>query len=356
MRVSEPLEVAGTVIEEIDFRAMSDEDIAASNTFDNVLGAESHPDDPPTPIAVTTANVRTIPKSIEVHLFWAREPDGRIAAEASTWWRNAEENKHIVEIGINVRPDHRRRGLAKALLPLVTDVAEANGRTLILCHTSDRVPEGEEFARRIGAEAGMATHTNRLLLSDVDTEQIERWIAEGPERAPGYSLLAIDGLYPDDLIESIVDLSHVMNTAPRDDLQFEDFVNSVELTREREHNLFAQGFERWNLCARNDETGELAGYTEVFWSEDEPKTVYQGDTGVRPEHRGHALGKWLKAANIKRILDERPQVDNIRTGNADSNDPMLGINHALGFKPYISQTHWQVKVDRVRDYLTGSSV
>jgi hypothetical protein len=37
----------------------------------------------------------------------------------------------------------------------------------------------------------------------------------------------------------------------------------------------------------------------------------------------------------------------IKTSNADSNAPMLGINDKLGFRPYVGTTTWQVHVDRV---------
>jgi mycothiol synthase len=49
---------------------------------------------------------------------------------------------------------------------------------------------------------------------------------------------------------------------------------------------------------------------------------------------------------IDRILRERPLVDRIRTGNADSNVPMLKINHALGFRAYVRRVSWQVNVSQ----------
>jgi mycothiol synthase len=54
---------------------------------------------------------------------------------------------------------------------------------------------------------------------------------------------------------------------------------------------------------------------------------------------------------MQRILDERPQAIDVRTTNADSNDAMLGINHALGFAKYHTNLWWQVEVDRVKAYL-----
>ena len=73
-----------------------------------------------------------------------------------------------------------------------------------------------------------------------------------------------------------------------------------------------------------------------------PKVMWVGSTGVRPEHRGHALGKWMKAAMTLRVLAEKPGVDDIRTGNADSNDAMLAINAAMGYRPLLGVTTWEL--------------
>jgi GNAT superfamily N-acetyltransferase len=155
-------------------------------------------------------------------------------------------------------------------------------------------------------------------------------------------------------VDDVVDVLHVMNDQPRDKLQIEDQTITVEQFREQEQLAFATGGEAWWLFARHDETGNLAGLTDVHWDPNQPETVFQGNTGVRPEHRGHAVGKWLKAAMLLRILDERPGVADIRTGNADSNDAMLGINRQLGFKPFIANTTWQVSLDQVRAYLAAT--
>ena len=42
-------------------------------------------------------------------------------------------------------------------------------------------------------------------------------------------------------------------------------------------------------------------------------------------------------------LGERPEVEVIRTMNANSNAPMLKINIEMGFKHYRSNTLWQVE-------------
>ena len=345
------LELDDFVIVEIDLPSLGDEEIAELNAFGNVLRAESEPDDPPTPDDVAAAAYRNPPAFSVDREFVARDRDGNIVGVAHTSWTRTEDNQHLMNARIDVAPTHRRLGIAKTLLASVVGAAEEAGKTTLISMCTDRVPAGAGFAKRIGGNPGLVGHTNRLVLADVDRQEICRWIDEGPTRAPGYSLLAIDGAFPDDLIAEIVDLFGVMNTAPRDDLDMEDQITTVEEWREIERSFFAQSGEAWLLLARHDATGAIVGWTSVGWFPHEPKTVWQWGTGVRPAHRGYALGKWLKATMLERIFEQRPDVVDIRTHNADSNDPMLGINHAMGFKPFRTDTHWQVRVDAVKEYL-----
>jgi mycothiol synthase len=109
------------------------------------------------------------------------------------------------------------------------------------------------------------------------------------------------------------------------------------------------------LYARH-KSGELAGFTQMFYDPENPENLDQGNTGVAPKYRGHRLGKWLKAAMLQKVFAERPTAKHVRTGNADSNAPMLAINHALGFKPYIAHTVWQIEVEKIKAYLQNKSL
>jgi mycothiol synthase len=338
-------------IVEIDYSKLDDADFVAINAFENELKDEARPEDPKTPLERTIAQVKNLPDFLSFREFWIRDSE-RLIAVAYAWWRKTEENRHLAWADVSVLADARGRGIGKRLLRHLVDVVKADGRTLMSGSTVDRLPSGEAFCRRIGAEVGQEVHTNRLLIADVDTGLVRRWMEEGPVRAPGYSLVAVDGPLPDDIAQNAVDAIDIMNTAPRDDLDWEDFTLTVEHMREIEKAGLAEGTERWFVFARHDDSGRFVGLTEMFWNPASPKVVNQGDTGVHPDHRGHAIGKWLKATTLERVMRERPQVDQIRTGNADSNDAMLGINHALGFTPYIAHLNWQVSVERVEEYLS----
>lgn len=59
------------------------------------------------------------------------------------------------------------------------------------------------------------------------------------------------------------------------------------------------------------------------------------------------LAKWAKAVMLERIQEQQPQVRHVRTSNAFSNAPMLGINQALGFETISAHTEWQAGVDQL---------
>jgi hypothetical protein len=54
---------------------------------------------------------------------------------------------------------------------------------------------------------------------------------------------------------------------------------------------------------------------------------------------------------LLRVLAERPDVEKIDTSNAGSNDAMLSINHALGFRPIERWTGYQNDVDVIAKHL-----
>lgn len=344
---------AGYTVRAIDVRAIADEDIVRFNAFNNTLKAERRPEEPPTPVELSRRYWQNIPSFAEVWM-WAVSPEGSdeiVASAQASFDGSADENKHLLNASIEVRADHRQRGLARDLLGRIVEVADQQGRTLLMGGTVSVVPAGEVFAKRLGADAGLVHRSSELILANVDRELVDRWTAEGPARAPGYSLELIEGPYPEAQYAEICEVTDVMNTAPRDDLDVEDEHLTPEKLAEYEKHLKETGTVRWSMFIRHDESGNLVGFTDTYWQPKLPNTVGQGGTAVHPDHRGFALGKWLKAAMLQKILNERTEATRVLTSNAYSNDAMLGINVALGFKEERSESYWQLPVEQAKTYL-----
>jgi mycothiol synthase len=332
--------------------AATDSEFSAINAFNNALHAEVWPEDASKPLSHTIRSIRGLQQlnDLRVHTFflWA---GARICAEAEVHVPLREDNRHLAFAGIEVLPDYRRQGLAKRLLPHVADTTSAEGRRLIGFGTSEAVPAGETLAEQLGAKRGMKTHTNQLSVEALEPTLLEGWQNGAPKDT--FELGFWDGPYPEEELDAIVELIQVMNTAPRDDLEMEDFKLTPALVRDYERYHAEIGTSRWVAYTREKQTGTLAGYTETFWHPNNPRVLHQGDTGVEPTYRGHGLGKWLKAAMLQRVLSAKPEIAYVRTGNADSNVPMLKINHALGFKPRLAEVWWELPLDKLRSYLDG---
>ena len=247
--------------------------------------------------------------------------------------RTGHGNEHMAWVpDLYVLPSERRRGIGTALLDSIIAVAKDAGRTLVIGgHPNDHVA-GRAFAAAKGAEPGNAERQSRLVLADVDRALMQAWIARASERAGGYSPVAFDDRCPDELLDSFVQMTRVMNTAPRPD-SLDEFVFTAEHRRANEAEREAVDAHQWVVCARHDETGDLVAYTETVFTPHRSWLVEQGDTAVDPAHRNLGLGRWVKAVNILRILDERPQARVIETWNDGTNQPMLGINVEMGFRP-----------------------
>jgi GNAT superfamily N-acetyltransferase len=256
-----------------------------------------------------------------------------------------------MECDLFVRRDQRRAGIGSKLLRRICEQSSSEGRSLLTWSTFDAVPAGETFARRLGARAARVNRTSELRLADVDWAMIDLWANARGERARGYRLEMVDGIFPDHLRGDAAAFHHIMQTQPRDDLDVGDVMIDADDVAELDRALVEAGRERWT-CFVRDPYGNCVGGTEVTFEPWEPTTVLQQNTGIDPAHRGRGLAKWAKAATLDRIRRDRPEAERVRTGNAFSNAPMLAINDALGFKVINTQTEWQADVEQVLQALT----
>jgi mycothiol synthase len=337
------------------FAHASEHEYQAIHRFANIMQAEILPDDPPVPLEEMIAGMKNVPDFISASAWAAWDSEqSKIVGSANVGFMKTDENMHLAWCDLSVLPEYRRQGIGRRLLEAVAEVPKRENRRLMMTGTNARVPAGEAFMERLGGERAMESHTNQLVLAELDQALLVQWMM--PDEAGRFTLESWEGPHPEDLLPAITALNeNAMNTSPRDNIDMEDMHFTPEQMRQMDQQTLAGGTERWTLAAREAASGKFVGYTEVLWNASRPQILRQGGTGVYTEFQGHGLGKRLKAAMLDKVLRERPEARFVRTGNADSNGPMLRINHALGFRPYLSRTEWQVKTSKVLAYLDVSA-
>jgi mycothiol synthase len=340
--------VPAWTIEEWPIREQPDELLRELYHARDALHQEWAPGDPRRSLDDEIAEIRHMPPPEGGVMLVARDAAGSVAGFSSCGWEQLTGWDHVLWVGVAVLPGRRRQGLGRLLLDRSAGVAERQGLRLVIGRTRENVPAGAEFCRQFGADPAQVGRENRLDLRTVDRALVDRWIAEGPVRAPGYRLQFVDGRTPPELAGRVADVMNVMNTAPRDDLDVDDMVVTAELVSQYEDAAAAAGHGHWAYYAVDGATGRFVGVTDISIRPGTPDRVHVGDTAVDPAHRGKGLGKWLKAAITKKIIDELPEVRWVITWNAGSNDAMLAINNQLGFRPAAVTTTWQLATSDLR--------
>ena len=253
------------------------------------------------------------------------------AVAGGTVATSEHDNLHLAWLGFQVHPDHRRRGYGTAMLEHLVAETRAQGRTSIGTDGWEN-DATRGFAVRHGFKEGSRAVQRRQLLAALDWAEIEGLHARSGAQASAYELVRREGRTPDDELAAMADLTAAINDAPTDDLDIEDEVFSPERVRGYEDAQLAKGHRLYRVFARHRETGDLAGHTVVVVDGERPQLAEQHDTSVVGAHRGHRLGMLLKTDMNLWLRDVEPQLTEISTWNAESNDFMIGVNEALGYR------------------------
>jgi GNAT superfamily N-acetyltransferase len=241
------------------------------------------------------------------------------------------ENRDRAGLSLEVQPEHRRRGIGRALLRHAAQRAAENQRSVLRMEVFQG-SAGEAFARHLGASPGLTDARRVLVLAKQPAGHAAALRESAAPAAAGYTLVSWTGYTPREYLDGIAAVSNAMSDAPHDP-GHQSRVWDAERIREqldRERELF--GSRGYFIAALHEATGEMAALTEVELDPENPGWGHQQITAVTRPHRGHRLGLLTKAAMLDWLADAEPQLERIVTWNAASNQHMVGINEALGYE------------------------
>ncbi|MCK4845549.1 MAG: GNAT family N-acetyltransferase, partial [Candidatus Heimdallarchaeota archaeon] len=230
-----------------------------------------------------------------------------------------EENKHLASTNIAVLHDYQRKGIGTELLKVLVKETQSFGITVL--ETGTDTDSGRAFLKYYGAQLTIEGAENRLKLEEVDWELMQSWVDEGPKRAKDVKLESFT-VCPEEFLEEYAEIyTEALNMQPLGESEHRANIDG-KARRQVERRTKEIGRINYTLISR-EKDGRISGMTEIYYDPRETHVIHQELTCVRPEFRGRGLGKWLKGQMILYIRKTYPEAQQVNTGNAETNAPML---------------------------------
>ncbi|MCS7480357.1 GNAT family N-acetyltransferase [Umezawaea endophytica] len=256
--------------------------------------------------------------------YWVARLRGEVVGLAIVYFLE-DESSHIGLTEVVVHPRVRGQGIGTAVLKTVVPELRARDRTLVETWQITKGSDGERWAKSLDFHTVHTVLTQALVIPETDRAL---WREDVPA---GYRLRRWADVAPDDLVASFAAARTAMRDAPVGDLGYQEPAWTAERVRAREAELRENNIESRTVVAVHEATGEVVGLTELELHPHRPFWGFQRDTAVLPPHRGHGLGRCVKAHLIHWLLADRPDLDRIYTTTGAGNAHMSRVNHQLGF-------------------------
>ena len=246
--------------------------------------------------------------------------------------------EHLAELDLRVHPAERRKHAGSLLLDAAVNAARQDGRRCVITQAEAGSP-GDWFLSARGFHRVLTLTFTRLPLAEADIAALTE-ITEQPH--PGYRLTSWEGTVPDSLAETFVASRHAMDDMPMGGTDFGTVTWDLDQVLAAAAAIAERGALLYTVVAVNDSDGSIAGFTELVVPGDGKGDGQHYGTGVLPGHRGHGLGRWMKAASILQAHECHPDLGGLLTDTADNNPYMRRINDALGYVPTHTTFEYQL--------------
>lgn len=277
-------------------------------------------------------------------LAWlASQEDGEPLGSAFLRMFTREGQEHLAELQLNVHTAERRRRVGSRLLETAVAAARAEGRRSVIAQADAGTP-GDHFLAARGFRRVLTLTYARLALDELDNSKVDEINAIVEQPHPGYRLASWRGPVPEDLAKTFADSRRAMDDMPMDDTDYGVVAWDVERVLAAAKAIADRGELLTTVVAVDESDSSIAGFSELVVPGDGKGEGQHYGTGVLPEHRGHGLGRWMKAEMIRVARASHPELVGLITDTADSNTHMRRINDALGYVPTHQALEYQLNL------------
>lgn len=312
-------------IQPLDPHDAPEQHLAGYHAMRAAVAAVDFAEDPPLTYEAAIGRLLTPPVEDGPCRFWVGHVDGRLAGSVRVALPEGA-NRGIVGVEVHVHPAMRRRGIGTSLLRAAMPAVLAAGRARVLGQPMKPDSAGAPWAAGLGFEV---KHSTVMQVLDIATAPARLWEVPAPA---GYRLAGWTGPAPEQLIESYATARQAVQDAPLGGSSYRAPAWTPAAVRAADRELAQAGTEQRVVVAVEDATGQVVGVHVIHNHPYRREFGYVHDTSVLAAHRGHGLGLAMKAAMMRRLTEERPDLELVCTSTATTNSHMVGINHALGYR------------------------
>ncbi|MGN9810725.1 GNAT family N-acetyltransferase [Micromonospora sp. BQ11] len=240
---------------------------------------------------------------------------------------------HVLLLGdigvleVLVHPDVRRTSLGSRLVLVAAKRVYQEGfRSIGVEVVGDTPAVG--FYESLGFAREYVETRSVLDLTAVDWTELTE-MASGI--GAGYHLEFWPGGPPDELIEAYARAKAEVRDVEDGELRPSSY--DPQRLRDSLDCLHRRGMKPYIVLALHEQSGEVAGLTEVVVPAQHPTRADQYDTIVAQDHRGYGIDRAIKARMLLELRSAEPELTEVQTWNAQANEAMLKVNAELGYRP-----------------------
>jgi GNAT superfamily N-acetyltransferase len=311
------------LVREWDPAAAPADEIAATLRVLNLILATDVPEDPPWRIT-SFREYLAVTMPGERRICWLAEEGDETLGYASILLVG-----DIAVLELLVRPDARRAGVGSGLLAAAARRATAEAFGSIGVEVVGGTPAADFFEAQ-GFRCAFVEMRTVLDLSTVDWLQLGA-LAKGV--GSGYRIEYHPGGPAERMFEEYAKAKASVRLNPAYDLELRPSSYDSERLQASVATLHARGLKPHVVLAVHEQSGQVAGLTEVVVPAQRPTRADQYDTIVVHTHRGYGLTRALKARMLFELRAAEPQLLDVQTWNGIGSEAMRRINDELGFTP-----------------------
>lgn len=269
-----------------------------------------------------------------------------VAGFASAFFRrpggpNSAAHAPHIDAGGAVRAEARRRGAGTLLLREVLGLMHRLDKTILTLNA--HTEPGHSFLTWVEATPKLTNVFSRAKLSELDWNTLRAW--EDAASGLGLNWERYAGRVPREVLLGLLpEFTALFADMPLGELEIPPIRVEIE-GYDQWYEMVSRSGGAHHLILLRDSRGGVAGMSEASWDARKPSLARQQLTAVARPWRGRGLAKAMKAAMLRQVRENHPEVEAMSTGNAEMNATMRSINARVGFKMHRQFVEYQVARD-----------